>query len=169
MSNFSAEIFLWAILQLWLNKKVWNYYIHQKEHVGLTVKWRKIIRFKYLILETTYTCFPVFSSYFIVLHTLNFLSPMFVLTTTTFPFNLSFFVFVFATLKKKIFIFKYFWHCSNSFPRQSTLVSQKVFCDYQINLEINSSFEGGRYSIFLRRGRPYMGGLGILLGDLITI
>ena len=27
MSNFSEEIFLWTILQLWLNKRVWNHYI----------------------------------------------------------------------------------------------------------------------------------------------
>ena len=37
MSNFSAEIFLWAILQLWLNENVWNYHIYQKECVELTV------------------------------------------------------------------------------------------------------------------------------------
>ena len=37
MPNFSAEILLWAILQLWLDENVWNYYIHQKECVELTV------------------------------------------------------------------------------------------------------------------------------------
>ena len=41
--------------------------------------WRidsQMISLKYLILETLYTFFSVFSWYFIVLHTLNFLSPM---------------------------------------------------------------------------------------------
>ena len=35
---------------------------------------KKLIRLKYLILETPYTFFFIFSWYFIVLHTLNFLS-----------------------------------------------------------------------------------------------
>ena len=38
---------------------------------------KKWIRLKYLILETYYTFFSIFSWYFIVLHTLNFLFPMF--------------------------------------------------------------------------------------------
>ena len=38
---------------------------------------KKLIRLKYLIIETPYTFFSIFSWYFIVLHTLNFLSPMF--------------------------------------------------------------------------------------------
>ena len=38
---------------------------------------KKLIRLKYLILKTPYTFFSIFSWYFIVLHTLNFLSPMF--------------------------------------------------------------------------------------------
>ena len=51
--------------------------------------------------------------YFIVLHTLNFLSSMFsVINNDNFSFfgfsNLSFFKFVFRALKKKIFVFKYF-------------------------------------------------------------
>ena len=74
---------------------------------------KKLIRLKYLILETPYTFFSIFSWYFIVLHTLNFLSPMFSsINNNNFSFfgfsNHSFFVFVFATLKKKILIFKYF-------------------------------------------------------------
>ena len=66
---------------------------------------KKLIRLKYLILETPYTFFSIFSWYFIVLHTLNFLSPMFSVINNN---NFSFFVFVFTTLKKEIFIFKYF-------------------------------------------------------------
>ena len=31
--DFSAEIFLWTILQLWLSENVWNYYIRQNECV----------------------------------------------------------------------------------------------------------------------------------------
>ena len=41
MSNFSAEIFIWTILQLWLNENVLNYYIHQKKCVGLRVNQKK--------------------------------------------------------------------------------------------------------------------------------
>ena len=72
---------------------------------------KKLIRLKYLILETPYTFFSIFSWYFIVLQTLNVLSPMFSgINSNNFSFfglsNLSFFVFVFTTLlKKKIFIF----------------------------------------------------------------
>ena len=74
---------------------------------------KKLIRLKYLILETTYTFFSIFSWYVIVLHTLNIPSPMFsVINSNNFSFfgfsNLSFFVLVFTTLKQKIFIFKYF-------------------------------------------------------------
>ena len=38
---------------------------------------KKLMRLKYLILETPYTFFSIFSSYFIVLHTLNLPSTMF--------------------------------------------------------------------------------------------
>ena len=38
---------------------------------------KRLIRLKYLILETPYIFFSTFSWYFIVLHILNFLSPMF--------------------------------------------------------------------------------------------
>ena len=74
---------------------------------------KKMIRLKYLILETPYTFLSIFSWYFIVLITLKFLSSMFSgINNNNFSFfgfsNLSFFVFVFTTLKKKIFIFKYF-------------------------------------------------------------
>ena len=74
---------------------------------------KKLIRLRYLILETPYTFFSIFSWYFIVLHKLNFLSPTFSgIKNNDFSFfdfsNLFFFVFVFKTLKKKIFIFKYF-------------------------------------------------------------
>ena len=37
---------------------------------------KKLIRLKYLILETPYIVFSIFSWYFIVLHTLNFLLPI---------------------------------------------------------------------------------------------
>ena len=59
MSNFSGEILLWTIMQLLLIKNVIYYYIHQKD------KWmcwmKKLIHFKHLIIETTYTFFSVFS------------------------------------------------------------------------------------------------------------
>ena len=73
----------------------------------------KMIRSKYLILETPYTLFSTFNWYFIVLHILNFLSLRFSgINNNNFYFfgfsNHSFFMFVFTTLKKKKIIFKYF-------------------------------------------------------------
>ena len=70
---------------------------------------KKLIRLKYLILETPYTFFSIFSWQFKTLHTLNVLSPMFsAINSNNFSFfgvsNLSFFVFVFTTLKNKIFL-----------------------------------------------------------------
>ena len=57
--------------------------------------------------------------------------------------NLSFFVFVFTTLKKKIFIFRFFYNWFNTVPSHINLISQEGFCDYQINLgkptNLNSS------------------------------
>ena len=72
---------------------------------------KKLIRLKYLILETPYTFFSIFSWYFIVLHTLNFLSPLFSgINNNNFSFfgfsNLSFFV-CFYNFKKEN-ISKYF-------------------------------------------------------------
>ena len=48
-----------------------------------------------------------------------------------------------------------------------------MICDYQINLEnatnLSSSVLGvGDIQYFWKGGEPYIGGLGILLGDLIT-
>ena len=68
---------------------------------------KKIDTFE-IILETPYTFFSIFSWHFIVLHALNSLSPMFWgINNNSFSFydfsNLYFFVFVFTTLKKKIF------------------------------------------------------------------
>ena len=59
---------------------------------------KKLICLKYVILETPYTFFSILSCYFIVLHTLSFLSLMFsVINNSNFSFlgssNLSFFVF----------------------------------------------------------------------------
>ena len=70
---------------------------------------KKLIRLKYLILETSYTFFSIFSWYFTVLYTRNFLSAMYSgINNNNFSFfgffNLSFFVFVFITLKNKIFL-----------------------------------------------------------------
>ena len=67
---------------------------------------KKLIRLKHLILGTRYTFFSIFSRYFIVLHTLNFLLPMFSgINNNNFSFfgfsNFSFFVFVITTLKRQ--------------------------------------------------------------------
>ena len=67
---------------------------------------KKLIRLKYLILETPYTFFSIFSWYFIVLHTLKVLSPMFSgINSNNFSFfglsNLSFFCVCFCNFIKK--------------------------------------------------------------------
>ena len=56
---------------------------------------------------------------------------------------------------------------------ESTLISQEVCCDYQINLGNTTiaAFKGRGEILNISRkgGEPYMEGLGILLGILITI
>ena len=69
MLNFSAEIFFWRILQLWFNENVWNYYIDQKECVGVAVNPKKLIHMKYWILP-----FLLYSVSILVLSTMNPLS-----------------------------------------------------------------------------------------------
>ena len=63
MSNFLAEIFLWTILQLSLNENVWNYYAHQKGCVGFDSQLKKLIRLKYLVLETPYIVYELIPFY----------------------------------------------------------------------------------------------------------
>ena len=134
-----------AIMVKWKCVKLLNWL---KGMCKIDSQLKKMIRLKYLILETTYTLFSIFNRYYIVLHTLNFLLPMFSdINNNNFSFfdfsNLSFFVLVFTTLKKKIFILKDFLHWFNTVPSQSTLLSQEVFWDYQISLgnttNLNSS------------------------------
>ena len=127
-----------AIMVKWKCLKLLNW-LKGMRKIDSQLKKKKMIRLKYLILETTYTLFSIFNRYYIVLHTLNFLSPVFSgINSNNVSFfgfsNLSFFVFVFTTLKKKIFIFKYFLHWFNTVPSQSTLISQEVLCDNEINL-----------------------------------
>ena len=73
---------------------------------------KKLIRLKYLILETPYTFFFIFSWYFTVFHTLNFLSPMFSgINNNNFSFFWLFQPFLFCVCFynfKKENIFKYF-------------------------------------------------------------
>ena len=76
MSNFSAEIFLWTILQLWFNKNIWNYSIHQKEFVRLTVN-KKIDTFEIFNYWNTQYLFLLYSVGILVFWTLNTLSPVF--------------------------------------------------------------------------------------------
>ena len=107
---------------------------------------KKLIRLKYLIIETTYTFFSIFSWYFIVLDRLNFLSSMFSgINNNNFLFfglfNLSFFVFVFYNLKK---LFLNIFSTDLILFQVKALISEEVFGDYQINLgnntNLNSSF-----------------------------
>ena len=103
---------------------------------------KRLIRLKYLIIETPYTFLSIFGWYFKVLDRLNFLSSMFSgINNNNFLFfglfNLSFFVFVFYNLKKKLFL--------NIFSidlilfQVKTLISEEVFWDYQINLGNNTN------------------------------
>ena len=116
--NNSAIMIKWKYLKL----------IYSWQAVCRIDSWlKKLIRLKYLILETPYNFFSAFNWYFIVLHTLNFLSPMFSgINNNNFSFygflNLSSFVFVFTALKKKIHIFKYFYHLFYTVSSQSTLI-----------------------------------------------
>ena len=102
--NKSAIMIKWKYLKLlYSSKGMWR----------IDSQLKKLIRLKYLILETPCTFFSIFRSYFIVLYTVNFLSLVFSgIKNKRFSFfgfsNLSFFMFVFTILKKKIFIFKYF-------------------------------------------------------------
>ena len=91
---------------------------------------KRLIRLKYLIIETPYTFLSIFGWYFKVLDRLNFLSSMFSgINNNNFLFfglfNLSFFVFVFYNLKKKLFL--------NNFSidlilfQVKTLISEEVF------------------------------------------
>ena len=70
---------------------------------------KKLINLKYLILETPYTYFCIFTWYFIVLHTRSSRSLMFSSINNNFSFfgfsNLFFFVLVFTTLKKRKYLF----------------------------------------------------------------
>ena len=66
--NNSAIIVTWKCLKL----LYWS-----KGMCRIDNQLKKLIRLKYLILETPYTFFSIFSWYIIVLLTLNLLSPMF--------------------------------------------------------------------------------------------
>ena len=53
------------------------------------------------------------------------------------------------------------------------LISQEMFRDYQVNLgkhcqSKQQPLRGDIFKSFGKRGEPYMGGLSILWGDLIT-
>ena len=85
MSNFSGEIFFGKILQLWLNENVWNYYIHQKECGGQSIK--QTDTFEILNSWNTVNYFSIFVG-ILVLCTLNSLSPAFLVINNN---NLSFF------------------------------------------------------------------------------
>ena len=102
--NNSAIMVKWKCLKLLYSSK---------RMCRIDSQLKKLIHLKYLILETPYNFFSIFSWYFIVLHTLNFLSRMVSgINNNNISFfgfsNLSFFVFGFTTLKKETFIFKYF-------------------------------------------------------------
>ena len=124
---------------------------------------KKLIHLKYLILETPYIFFSIFRWYFIVLHTLNFLSPMFLGINNNFSFyefsNLSFFVFVFTTLMKKISILNIF---------STDLILLQINLGNTANLNSNLCRRGGgRYSqIFLGRGKNLIWGTWHFIGGL---
>ena len=121
---------------------------------------KKLIHLKYLILETPYIFFSIFRWYFIVLHTLNFLSPMFLGINNNFSFyefsNLSFFVFVFTTLMKKISILNIL---------STDLILLQINLGNTANLNSNLCRRGGgRYSPSGKGKEPYMGDLAFYWG-----
>ena len=77
----------------------------------IDIQLKKIIRLKYLILETPYTFFSIFSWFFSFTHLTLYHLCFQVLTTTTFPF-LAFptfpFVFLFSNFKKENIILNIF-------------------------------------------------------------
>ena len=101
--NNSAIMVKWKCLKL----------LHLSEGMcRIDSQLKKLIRLKYLILETAYTSFSIFSWYFIVLYTLKFLSPIFSVINKNnfffFGFSNLFWVCFYNFKKKRIFIFKYF-------------------------------------------------------------
>ena len=113
---------------------------------------------KYLILETPYTFSP-YSVGILVLLCFQ------VLTTTTFPF----FVFVFTTLKKKVFICQIFlaliWYRSKW--KHLNITERFLWLPNQFRKHCRFKQQPLRWEIFNiseKRGETYMGGLGILWG-----
>ena len=67
-----------------------------------------------------------------------------------------------SNFSAEIFIYKYFKHWFNTVLIQSTLISQEVFRDYQVNLEntanLSSSHWRGDIQGFWEGGRTLYGG-----------
>ena len=67
-----------------------------------------------------------------------------------------------SNFSEEIFVFKYFYHWFNTNPSQSTVVSQDVFRDCQVNLEntanLKAAFKGGDIWNFWEEGRTLHGG-----------
>ena len=57
MLNFSADIFFWTILQLSFTENIWNYYIDQKECLGLTNNQKKKKKKEFEIFNSWYTLY----------------------------------------------------------------------------------------------------------------
>ena len=95
----------------WLFKIVINLKIlEDSQEYAYSEVWSYLF-IKLLNVKLLMSNFSIFSCYFIVLHTLNFLSPMLsFINNNNFSFfgfsSLSFFVFVFTTLKKKYLFLK---------------------------------------------------------------
>ena len=100
-----------AIMVKW---KCLKFLYSSKRMCRIDSQLKKLICLKYLILETPYTFFSIFSWYFSFTHTQMF-SDVNSINFSIFGFsNFSFFVFVFTTLKKRIFILVLIWHFSKS-------------------------------------------------------
>ena len=121
--------------------------------------------------------FSIFSCYFIVLHTLNFLSPMLsFINNNNFSFfgfsSLSFFVFVFTTLKKKYLFLKIVSIDLILFQVKALYYHRKCFVTMKsiqetVPIQIEAfKWNGGRYSIFLGRGENLIWGTLHFIGGL---
>ena len=131
---------------------------------------------KYLILETPYNFFSIFSWYFIVLHILNFLSPMFSgINNNNFSFfgfsNLSFLCLLLQLSERKCFL-KIFlaliWYCSKS--KHFNITEKGLWLANQLRKQCQFKQQPLRgaepYSIFLARGRTVYGGTWHFMGEL---
>ena len=128
LSNFSAEILFWTILQLWFNDNVWNYYIHQKECGGLTVNENGKYWYIWNIQLNTLYLFLLYSVSILVWRTMNTPSPMFSGIN-----NNNLFLFCLKDTEKM----QYFCHFSlYTFLKKRKYLFLNIFCIYLVLFQV---------------------------------